>query len=314
MISQLANDDPYLYSSSEQFLPRNPIGFQSELKFRHQSSLTILTGSLSAHEVCAIAAHRSLKDKLLAERRNFYRSNLTREAALTCGKSTPIGTDPFGRSYWVFSADPTSLFVCEMNSTPDAASPTLKRLHRFHKPEEIASVIVCLGRDPLCETLKEIFPEATKVVNDRSWSTLLMERSLRRDPEATEALPISDETKVVEEEQTDFGAVSAIIFLSTVSLKHTNANPIHFVFSMKPFVEDEDVLVESANGKFLWDAVIVDVSKDPETAKVYEYLVHYKNWSSRFDQWVVPERVVEPSKVNLEVQVRSQLCICSRIS
>ncbi len=75
---------------------------------------------------------------------------------------------------------------------------------------------------------------------------------------------------------------------------------------MKPFVEDEDVLVESANGKFLWDAVIVDVSKDSETAKVNGYLVHYKNWSSRFDQWVVPDRVVEPNKVNLEVQVRSQ--------
>ena len=75
---------------------------------------------------------------------------------------------------------------------------------------------------------------------------------------------------------------------------------------MKPFVEDEDVLVESANGKFLWDAVIVDVSKDSETGKVNGYLVHYKNWSSRFDQWVVPDRVVEPNKVNLEVQVRSQ--------
>jgi len=214
----------------------------------------------------------------------------------------------------VFSADPTSLFVCEMNSTPDATSHSLKRLHRFHKPEEIASVMVCLGRDPLCETLKEIFPEATKLVNDRSWSTLLMERSLRRDPEATEALPLSDETKVVEGEQTDFGAVSAVILSSTVSLKHLNANPIHFVFSLKPFVEDEDVLVESANGKFLWDAVIIDVSKDPETAKVNGYLVHYKNWSSRFDQWVVPDRVVEPSKVNLEVQVRSQLCTFSRTS
>ena len=33
------------------------------------------------------------------------------------------------------------------------------------------------------------------------------------------------------------------------------------------------------------------------------YLVHYKNWNSRFDQWVAPDRVVEPSKVNLEVQV-----------
>lgn len=68
-------------------------------------------------------------------------------------------------------------------------------------------------------------------------------------------------------------------------------------------MEDEDVLVESANGKFLWDAVIVDVSKDPETDKVNGYLVHFKEWSSRFDQWVIPDRVVEPSNVNIEIQV-----------
>lgn len=71
----------------------------------------------------------------------------------------------------------------------------------------------------------------------------------------------------------------------------------------QPFVEDEDVLVESEKGKFLWDAVIVDVSKDPETEKVDGYLVHYKNWSSRFDQWVTPDRVVEPNKINEDVQV-----------
>lgn len=82
-----------------------------------------------------------------------------------------------------------------------------------------------------------------------------------------------------------------------------NANSLLFCFVLKPFVEDEDVLVESENGKFLWDAVVVDVSKEPETEKVNGYLVHYKNWSSRFDQWVVPDRVVEPNKVNLEVQV-----------
>lgn len=67
-------------------------------------------------------------------------------------------------------------------------------------------------------------------------------------------------------------------------------------------MEDEDVLVESETGKFLWDAVVVDVSKDAETDRVDGYRVHYKNWSSRFDQWVSPDRVVEPNQVNLEVQ------------
>ncbi|KAL7541225.1 hypothetical protein ACHAXR_012783 [Thalassiosira sp. AJA248-18] len=257
-------------SAMHQFLPRNPIGFQSELKFRYGSNLSILSGSNTAHEMCAIAAHRSLKEKLLSERRAFHRANMTREAALACGKSVPIGTDPFGRSYWVFSAEPTSLFVCQVTA------PTRKEWHRFHKPEEIASVMVCLGKDTLCESLKEVFPEAAKIVKDRSWSTLLLGRSLTRDSDGAEALsPSKEDEGKAAEEQDDYGA---------------------------PFVEDEDVLVESEKGKFLWDAVIVDVSKDPETDKVNGYLVHYKDWSSRFDQWVAPDRVVEPNKVNLEVQ------------
>lgn len=72
---------------------------------------------------------------------------------------------------------------------------------------------------------------------------------------------------------------------------------------LQPFVEDEDVLVESANGRILWDAVIVDVCKEQGSDNVSGYLVHYKNWSSRFDQWVPPGRVVEPSENNLLVQV-----------
>lgn len=262
-------------SAMQQFLPRNPIGFQSELRFRHESNLSILSGSLTAHEVCAVAAHRSRKEKLLAERRAFYRANMTREAALACGKSIPIGTDPFGRSYWVFSSEPTSLFVCEAESKSELTAMAGKQWHRFHKAEEIASVMVCLGKDPLHETLKEVFPQAAKVIKDRSWSTLLFGRCLSEKTKTAHALPLSTNTNTATKEQVDYGP---------------------------PFVEDEDVLVESGKGRFLFDAVIVDISKDPETNQVNGYLVHYKSWSSRFDQWVVPDRVVEPNKVNLEVQ------------
>jgi len=262
-------------SAMQQFLPKNPIGFQSELRFRYGSNLSIFSGSRTAHEVCAISAHRRRKEKLLDERRTLHRANMTREAALVCGKSIPIGNDPFGRSYWVFSAEPTSLFVCHVDSKPEGGMSTKKQWHRFCMPEEIASVMVCLGKVPLCETLKEVFPEAAKRVNDRSWSTLLFGRSLPQASKRAQVLSPSKEPKTAAEEQVDYGA---------------------------PFVEDEDVLVESANGKFLWDAVVVDVSKDLETERVNGYLVHYKKWSSRFDQWVVPDRVVEPNKVNLEVQ------------
>jgi len=256
-----------------QFLPQNPTGFQSELKFRSDKDLSIITGSVAAHEVCAMAAHKSRKEKLLSERHTLYRANKTREAALACGKSIPIGNDPFGRSYWVFSAEPSSLFICSSSPSSDAESPAVstKQWYRFHKPEEIASVITCLGKNPLSESLNEIFPEAKKIIQDRTWSTLLFENILQKSEDAEP----SPKRQRKDKEEQDYGA---------------------------PFVEDEDVLVESEKGKFLWDAVVVDVSKDPDTERVNGYLVHYKNWSSRFDQWVTPDRVVEPNSTNTEVQ------------
>lgn len=37
--------------------------------------------------------------------------------------------------------------------------------------------------------------------------------------------------------------------------------------------------------------------------KVTGYRVRYTEWSSRFDEWVDPKRVVEPSDNNILVQV-----------
>ena len=71
----------------QQFLPRNILGFQSELKFREESNLSVVTGSLTAHEVCAIAAHRSRKEHFLKERREYCKTTLARDAATACGKS-----------------------------------------------------------------------------------------------------------------------------------------------------------------------------------------------------------------------------------
>ena len=62
----------------------------------------------------------------------------------------------------------------------------------------------------------------------------------------------------------------------------------------------------------MWDAVVVDVSKDSSNSQVNGYLVHYKGWSSRFDSWVHPDQVVEANNENQIIQVRSLciLCIC----
>jgi hypothetical protein len=47
----------------------------------------------------------------------------------------------------------------------------------------------------------------------------------------------------------------------------------------------------------------VAVSRDVSNSnRVNGYRVHYKRWSTRFDEWVSPERVVEPSQHNLDVQ------------
>lgn len=192
-----------------QFLPLNPVAFQSELKFRQEKNISFLTGSVPAHEVCAAAAHKSRKDKALAKRRSSYRLNKTREAAIACGKSIPIGNDPFGRSYWVFSAEPSSLFVC---SSTSATSPESKQWHRFHKAEEVASVMVCLDKNSLLyESLTEVFPEATKMIKDRTWSTLLFERCLAPKEEGSDAPPVSDKPMADAEEQ-DYGPVSSILF------------------------------------------------------------------------------------------------------
>lgn len=62
-------------------------------------------------------------------------------------------------------------------------------------------------------------------------------------------------------------------------------------------------MVESCSGHLLWDAVVVAVSREKDSENVNGYRVHYKQWSTRFDEWVSSDRVVEPSNHNLEVQV-----------
>jgi len=78
---------------------------------------------------------------------------------------------------------------------------------------------------------------------------------------------------------------------------------------LQPYEENEDVLVESRNGKLLWNAKIVGVSQAKDSGKVNGYRVHYDEWSSRFDEWVNPFRVVERVENNIEVQVRFHVAL-----
>lgn len=62
----------------------------------------------------------------------------------------------------------------------------------------------------------------------------------------------------------------------------------------------------------MWDANVTGVSRrhqeDPNTGLLIDaYRVEYKGWSSRFIEWVEPNRVVEPNENNRLLQVT----ICS---
>jgi len=62
------------------------------------------------------------------------------------------------------------------------------------------------------------------------------------------------------------------------------------------------VLVESKSGKLLWDATVIDVAREKEDGPVTGYKVRYQGWSSRYDEWVESNRLVEPSENNRQVQ------------
>jgi len=57
----------------------------------------------------------------------------------------------------------------------------------------------------------------------------------------------------------------------------------------------------------MWNANIIALSKILSCGKINGYRVHYKEWSSRHDEWVAPFRVVEPSEHNLLLQVSRNL-------
>jgi hypothetical protein len=151
-----------------EFVPRNADGFQSEIMFRNEYGLPFITGSLSGHECCAIAAHNARKVSVVQKFKERQAIIAEREAASTCGRTLEIGKDGAGRSYWNFNSDSGSLFVCLEGGDND--------WHRFSEPETIASVMVGLGKDEIVKDLKRAFPEAYRVLKDGTWSELLLKR------------------------------------------------------------------------------------------------------------------------------------------
>lgn len=147
-----------------ELLPRSSIGFESELRFRYETRLPFITGSLSAHECCAVAVHNARKEQMVQRYREREAELIEKEYGTKCARTLEIGRDVAGKSFWKFESDPTSLFVCSSGSS----------WYRFSEPASIASVIVSLGRDFVSRDLRRHFPEAAKLADDGTWSNILL--------------------------------------------------------------------------------------------------------------------------------------------
>ena len=294
------------------FIARNSVGAQNDLKFRHCSQLPFVTGSLSAHDCCAAAAHAARLERLRQKHKDRFADNAERDYGRRCGRTLPVGKDNSGRTYWIFAADPSSMFICKRD-----ALTNINVWHRFSEPEAIASIIVCLDKDDLASEVKRLFPTSNALLPRRRWANILQKRRIKpnldfvdvddelaivKKPtetkiEESEKDKPTDETDVETREVSFCGMIVCFLVWHLVVIIDNSS--CSFVF--KPFVEGERVLVESKSVKLLWDASIIAVSVDQESGNVDGYRVHYTDWSSRFDEWVQPLRVVEPSEYNLEV-------------
>jgi len=263
------------------FMLRNKLGAQDDLRFRDVTNLPIITGSLSAHRCCAVAAHNARLNVLRQKHRDKLEESAERNFARECGRTLPLGQDQSGRYYWKFAADPASLFVS------NHSSDNSKSWHRYKDPEVIASIIVGLGKNEVAIELKHSFSKVAPLLRKRKWANLIQMKAYKINEAdgikvcdtQSDVTPNEAEEKVGVEMEVDDDGVE----------------------NREPFVEGEHVLVESQDGNLLWSASITSVSIDETNGKIDGYRVHYTDWSSRFDEWVQPLRVVEPSEYNIEV-------------
>jgi hypothetical protein len=278
-----------------EFLPRNPIGMQRELRRLAESEDAYITGSLSAHECCAVAAHQARKNAMVGHYRDVSSMIVEKDASASCGRTLPLGFDKVGRAYFMFQSDEDSLFVMDSD---EKKCESKKQWHRFTKAEDIACVIACLSKECPSEELEKRYPKAAKLARTHRWADLIQKRALSTDIKQLENATFDSDVEMIDlSKDTKNGnkADQAEAMLDSNKVELVDPEDA-------PYVEGEEVMVESPSGKLLWDAAIIAVSKDKNTERVNGYRVHYREWSSRFDEWVAPPRVVEPSEHNILCQ------------
>lgn len=178
-----------------EFAPRAELGYQDELRFRYETGLPFVTGSLSAHEGCAVLVHNTRKDEKVQKYKVRQAEQIENDAGMTCGRTLEIGRSN-GCSFWKFHSDPDSLFVC----TPVADSSSERAWHHYEYPESVASVIVSLGKDPIVKELKRIYSSAKGMIKDKTWSDKLLKRHY---PKVAKLISSSDGVKSDDENSED---------------------------------------------------------------------------------------------------------------
>lgn len=265
-----------------QLIPRSEQGFQSDLLFKYNLGLPFVSGSLSAHESCAVAAHNARKEMMIEKYRARRAELVEKEAGMACGRTLQLGQDRMGRTFWKFLSDSESLFVCT-DSTGKSAPSDQPVWHRYSYPESIASVLVGLDKDDVVKDLERVFPFAVRMVKERTWTDMLLKKKF---PQVSHFL--------------SHGAHS-----NGDAMDINGERSVEVEGGFDPYSEGEEVLVESKSGDLLWDASVIEVSTgsgDDLVRVIDAYKVSYNGWSARFEDWVKPSRVIEPNENNRLLQ------------
>jgi hypothetical protein len=159
-----------------EFVPRSELGFQNEMTFRYESGLPFVSGSLSAHESCSVAVHNARKERTVQRYKAKQAELVEKEAGMACGRTLEIGRDDAGRSYWKFDSDLSALFVCVENAKKADATVS-GTWHYYQFPENIASVILCLGKASVAKELRRSYPEASQMIRDGTWTERILKRA-----------------------------------------------------------------------------------------------------------------------------------------
>jgi hypothetical protein len=274
-----AVSNPYLKDIRDgamlELVPRNPAGFQKEINFRAEASFPFVTGSLSAHHSCAQMIHQHRKERTMATHKSTAVRRVEHELARRSGHLMPVGTDSVGRNYWVLESDMSSLVVQDRKNV----------WVRYTTAAGIASVLVGLGRAEPFDELRRLFPKAYSMVKDRSWVAVL--QGTQEDEEEDE----------FEENDVKVGGDSMADGEDAKAAEVNQFDDDEEGGGMTNFSKNKAIFVKSAGGKLLWEAKILETATTK--GKVVGLRVHYKKWSTRFDEWIPPFLALERTKKNI---------------